>query len=243
MQAIRSLSSRAIRKASAPFVPRRSRLPFSYWLHLLAGSYENELRFLHRIVRGGEVAIDVGANEGLYSYNMSKLFSRVYSFEINADLTKNLAAYNPGNIEIINQGLSSREGSAVLYIPLLKGQALTGWASLTPNNCPDTREHLEKQVSVCPLDKFDIERVALIKIDVEGHEADVLEGAVKTLRRNRPVIIVEIKSRNLDRVCSFFAGLKYERRELQSLIAVNGSEENYIFVPAENTLSQSTRVD
>jgi FkbM family methyltransferase len=197
--------------------------------------YENELRFLHRIVAGGEVAVDAGANEGLYSYSMSKRFSRVYSFEVNPDLTKNLAAYNPGNIEIINQGLSSREGSAVLYIPLLKGQLLTGWASLTPDNCPDTREHLEKQVSVCTLDKFGLERVALVKVDVEGHEADVLEGAVETLRRNRPVVIVEIKPCNLDRVFSFLAGVGYEPVELQKFIGVAGSEQNYIFVPGGET--------
>lgn len=234
MQAIKRLSSRVIRKASSPFIPGRSKLPFRYWLSLFEDSCEKELRFLHQIIRETEVAIDVGANEGLFSYKMSKRFSKVYSFEINDELTKNLAAYNPGNVEIINKGLSSREGNAVLYIPVLKGLPLTGWASLSPGNCPDTQEHIEKQVSICPLDKFGIQPVSFIKIDVEGHELEVLKGAANTFTNNRPIVLIEIKPHNIDEVSLFFSQLEYERRRLQDFIGVIGSEENYIFVPREN---------
>lgn len=230
-QSIKQLAFRAARKASSLLLPRSRKLPFDYWLNMLEGSLENELRFLHRIVGGGDVAIDVGANQGLFSYNLSKRFSRVYAFEINADVTKDLAAYNPGNIEIITEGLSSQEGEAVLYIPVVKGQLLTGWASLTPNNCPDTREHAVKHARICPLDKFDIEHVAFIKIDVEGHEIEVLRGGANTLRRSRPIVLVEIKTHNLDEAFSFFADMEYEQRELESFVKATGAEENYIFVP------------
>src|SRR5438045_5127089 len=136
---IKRLTFRVIRKASSPIIPGRSKLPFSYWLHMAEGSIENELRFLRYIVPTGQVAIDVGACEGLYSYEMSRRFSKVYAFEINPGVIEDLVAFNPGNIEIINKGLSSQEGVATLYIPLLNGHALNGWASLTPNNSPDTR--------------------------------------------------------------------------------------------------------
>jgi FkbM family methyltransferase len=201
---------------------------------MFEGTCEKELRYLDSIIAEAEVAIDVGANEGLFSYKMSKRFSKVYSFEINDSLTKNLAAYNPGNIEIINKGLSSREGSAILYIPRSNGLNLTGWASLTPGNCPDSHEYTEKYVTICPLDSFDIHPVSFIKIDVEGHELEVLKGGFNTLVHNRPIVLIEIKPPNIDEAFSFFAQLQYERKKLQDFVPVIGSEENYIFVPREN---------
>ena len=70
----------------------------------------------------------------LFSFNMSKRFSKVYSFEIiNDELTKKPCPYNPGNIEsLTGENLSSEERNAVLYIPVRDGFPLTGWASLTP---------------------------------------------------------------------------------------------------------------
>lgn len=232
-QSVSKLAFRIVRRTSPLLIPRRCKLPFDYWVHRLEGSLPNELRFLHRIVRGGDVAIDVGSNQGLFSYNLSKRFSQVYSFEINADLTTDLKAYNPGNIKVMNLGLSSREGAAILYIPVLNGRQLYGWASLTRNNCPDTREHTVKHAQVCCLDKFNIKRVAFIKIDVEGHEIEVLKGAANTLRCSRPVVLLEIKPHNVDEAFSFFAGIGYEQRDLKSFIRVMGETENYVFVPRE----------
>jgi hypothetical protein len=115
---LRSLTSRVIRKAIFRLIPTKMKLPFYYWLHRLEGSYKNELKYLRQICKGGRIAIDVGANEGLFSYVMSKYFLKVYAFEVNDDLTKYLDAYNPGNLEVINQGLSSKSGNATLYIPV-----------------------------------------------------------------------------------------------------------------------------
>jgi FkbM family methyltransferase len=228
-----NVAAKLARTVVLPATPRRLRLPARYWLHHLEGSCEDELRYLPRLGCRGQVAIDVGANEGLYSYRLSKLFSKVYAFEINDELTGELAAYNPGNIEIIHVGLSSRQGSALLYVPVVNGLALTGWASLAPGNCPDTREHLEKTVTLCPLDTYKLRDVSFIKIDVEGHEPEVLKGASQTLATNRPLVLLEVKRRNMDEVCSFFAGLGYRKRKLQDLVGREGSEENSFFVPEE----------
>ncbi len=220
-----------MRKIISLIIPARKKLPFYYWLRLLEDSCENELRHLHRITAQGETAIDVGANQGLYSYNMSKRFRKVYSFEINDELTGDLIAYNPGNIEIINKGLSSQNSDAILYIPVLNGIPLTGWAGLTPGLCPDTQEHIEKHVSIITLDSINTESVSLIKIDVEGHEVEVLKGALQTLKCNRPVVIIEIQQQNIDEVNALFDELNYQQNKLQDLIGVVGSRSNYIYVP------------
>lgn len=231
MKKFKHLVLRIARKAVDPLLPARRRLPFRYWYEMNNGSSENELRFLDRIVGERHTAIDVGANVGLFSYKMSKLFGKVYAFEINESLTKDLAAYNPGNIEILHEGLSSREGGATLYIPVLDGVPLVGWASLQPGNCPDTQDHQEKPVHIVPLDTFEIDPVSFLKIDVEGHEREVLEGARRTLERNRPVVLVEVKPQNLGDVTRFFEARNYRKKKLKDLIGIAGSEENYLFVP------------
>jgi FkbM family methyltransferase len=230
MKLLRNLGIRATRKLISPLIPARKKLPFYYWLHLL-DSCEPELRHLHRICSNGEIAIDIGANQGFFSYNMSKRFKQVYAFEINNDLTKNLADYNPGNIHLIHKGLSSQDSEATLYIPVLNGTPLTGWASLAPGNCPDTQEHLEKQVSITTLDSFCIDSVSLMKLDVEGHEIEVIKGAYQTLKNNRPIIVIEIKQQNLSEVFALFDKLNYQRNKLEDLVGITGTQENYIFIP------------
>jgi len=183
------------------------------------------------VIPKGETAIDVGANSGMYSYKLSKQFKKVFAFEINDDLTEEITAYNPGNIEVIKQGLSSKVDRAVLYIPVLEGRSLTGWASLQPGNCPDTQEHIEKPVEICPLDTFQFQSVSFIKIDVEGHEIEVLKGACETIKIHRPHLMIEIKEENLEWVTKFFGTLRYRMCQLQDLINVSGSKENYFFIP------------
>src|SRR6185437_12692739 len=109
-----SFFARALRKFVYPVVPRRQRLRFLYWLNSFEGLEEPELRMLPALISRRDVAIDVGANVGFYAFRMSALFAKVYAFEINDDLTHDLAAFNPGNIEIVRVGLSSESGQAVL---------------------------------------------------------------------------------------------------------------------------------
>jgi FkbM family methyltransferase len=233
MAQLLKLASKVIRRGVVPLVPRKYRLPIRYAVHIGEGGYENELKYLDRIVPCGGVAVDVGANMGLFSYRLSKLFHRVHAFEINDDLVKDLDAYNPGNIEIVAKGLSSSEGVATLYIPIVNGRMLDGWASLTVGNCPEAEIHETKTVTLTTLDRFGLRDVAFVKIDVEGHEVEVLKGGMETFSRDRPVVLVEIKTKNLNEVTRFFDELGYVRYQLEDLIDVRGSRENYIFRPAE----------
>jgi FkbM family methyltransferase len=222
-----------LRKGVLNRLSPKKRLPFYFWLCGFEGFLEIELVHLSAFAKGKGAAVDIGANQGLYSYKMSKIFPKVYSFEINDTLMEKLIAYNPGNIEIINKGISSQSGNAVLYIPVLKGQPLYGWASLSPNNCPDTQEHIEKPVDICPLDTFQLDNVSFIKIDVEGHEVEVLKGAVQTLKQCRPTVLIEIKEENLSEVRRLFANVGYQQQSLKDLLGISGSEQNYIFVPMD----------
>lgn len=228
----------AARNAIVPFykrIPARYKLPLAFRYSLLSGNCENELRFLGRIVQevpSRKVAIDVGANKGLFAFNLSRRFHTVYAFEINDDLTGDLAALNSTRIHILHEGLSSRRREATFYIPVLDGVALTGYGSLAPGNCPETDQHIEKTVRIRPLDDLAIADVGFIKIDVEGHEIEVLKGATATITKNRPVVLIEVKDENLEEVSAFFAHLNYQRKKLHDLMNAQSSEENFIFLPA-----------
>jgi FkbM family methyltransferase len=224
---------RAGRKLIYPVVPRRSRLPVTYWLNLVGGFIEPELRHLEAFCPRRDVAVDVGVHIGLFSYRLARMFRKVYAFEINDELLADLRAYNPGNIEIVGTGLSSSEGEATFYIPVEKNFPLTGWGSLAPNNYPQADAHLTKVVRVRSLDSYSLQDVSFIKIDVEGHEVDVLRGALNTISTNQPVVLVEVKEHNRDSISSLFRDLSCTEKSLERICGTAGSAENHIFLPRE----------
>jgi len=57
--------------------------------------------------------------------------------------------------------------------------------------------HVVVEVDVRTLDEYDLRNVCFIKIDVEGHELEVLKGGVRTIDRERPTLLVEIEQRHL----------------------------------------------
>lgn len=208
-------------------------LPFNYWLWRMSGTCEPELLHLSEFCGSTGTAIDIGASIGLFTYPLSKLFQRVYAFEINDEITQWIGRYNPGNIELIHCGLSSAAGTARFYIPVAHGMRLVGWGSLNRDNLPGTKEFLERDVKVAPLDDFGITGIGFIKIDVEGHELEVLKGAAATIAQSRPIVLVELKSTHIESADSWFLGLDYRRFRLEDLLKVQGHPANYIYVPVE----------
>ncbi len=231
MPSLRNLVARAVNRGCGPVVPARNRLAFNY-LVARVGGCEPELIAIDRLGPNRGVAIDAGANEGLFTYRLARLYERVHAFEINPTLANRLSALAPRNVTVHPIGLSSRSGTATLFTPFFHGRPLTGWASLDPDNCPSSEHILQTEVSVRPLDTLEFDNVTFLKADVEGHELDLLTGARETIRRNRPVVLLEVKAKNVGAVNAFFSGLGYSERALKSLAGIAGTEENHIFVPA-----------
>jgi FkbM family methyltransferase len=223
----------ACRRALFRALPPGSRLPFEYWLSRFRGSIEPELRYLHLFAPHQGCAVDVGAHGGHYAYRLSQLARSVVAFEINPELLVDLEAYNPGNLRIVPVGLSSIKAELPLFIPIRDDRPLTGWASLNPANLPGASSYQTKLSRVTTLDSFDLDHVTFVKIDVEGHELEVLRGAETTLAKWRPMLLVEVKSGNSAAVDEFLTNRGYLRRNLQDLIGVRGSPENSIFIAAE----------
>ena len=223
---------RVVHRGIIPLSPPRWRLPLFYFAHTRLNPIEPEASRLAKFVPAGGVAIDAGANAGLYSYGLSRFCKRVHAFEINPAHCRMLHDFAAPNVEIHGVGLSNTSEEKKLFIPIhSSGLALDGWASLEPGNCPGISEHMEMPVRVSPLDEFNFLECVFLKIDVEGHELQVLEGAIKTLRRTRPLILVEVRDVNFPAVEQFLEKLSYRRTDIVDYINCPGTPGTYFYTP------------
>ncbi len=158
--------------------------------------FENEWCYLSRLGPNRGLAIDIGANRGFYSLKLAELYERVIAFEPNLEISVELAALNNRKIELHSKALSSERGIGVLHIPRTNREELDGWASFEPVPCPDIVGRRSFNVQKHRLDDFMLRNVGFIKIDVEGHELEVLKGSLDTLANSDPGILIEIRSAN-----------------------------------------------
>lgn len=238
LESVRKLVRVAVLRPVRRLLPGRYQLAGELLLDRLMSRVEPELLLLDRITGGGGgVALDIGANQGYYSYVLSRWFGKVVAFEPNPAVVTRLLRYGAPNVEVHNVALSSSAGELELFVPIVNGVEQHGWASFNPGNLPGAAELRVMKVPVRPLDSFGLAGVSFVKIDVEGHEPAVLEGAVETFRGSRPVVLIEVKEDNRETVFRFFRELGYEPHRLVGGRVVPLAEsggaggENYIFKP------------
>lgn len=171
------------------------------WFRLLRHHWSKdrpEMQFLaDRRFEGGSV-LDVGAHRGESTYWMHNHFgkdTRVVAFEPQPELAEYLGEFKElfhlDRMEVAPIGLSSHQGSLRMHRP--KRQ----WDSATVDEYCFDHDGMETfDVPVTTIDEFLDERpelrpVRFIKCDVETHEAEVLAGAKRTLREDRPEILLE----------------------------------------------------
>jgi FkbM family methyltransferase len=101
---------------------------------------------------------------------------------------------NPA-IEVHACALGDAAGHFTLYVPHLDGRPVFSRASLHQDANPGF-ENRAITVQVRRLDEFEFQNVSVLKIDVEGHERSVLDGALDTIKRSKPVLVIEIEERH-----------------------------------------------
>ena len=186
----------------------RSVLMWREALHFLKYG-EVELGLVEHLCRPDSASIDVGANEGGYVHWMRRYSQHVYAFEPVPWLADMLASKFPRGVTVENMALSSVHGRATLEIPLTAGGMITGLSTLNAAGLASYPERLRIEVTVAPLDDICSGEIGFIKIDVEGHEQAVLDGARKTMARCHPRLLVEIEARGVDDVARTLARLDY----------------------------------
>ena len=214
-----------------------------------AGTYETPLpiMLMATVLRTQGVFLDVGANNGLYSILAAKTRPGVgvIAFEPYAPardiLLANLALNGlDANVAVHDTALSDSAGEATLHLPDSSHGLLETSASLEPGFQLAARTVAVRKARLddLPLD----ERIAVMKIDVEGHEAAVLRGAARRLEQDRPIVFAEMLDRAESQfpfMTALFTRLDYLMFRLRADCAIRTDEIrfdplawNYAFVPA-----------
>lgn len=182
------------------------RLPDGVKLHLRSYKRtERELDIICSVVQPKSLVVDIGANKGAYTYKLARCVGsggRVVAIEPVTELADSLmrAVHQlrlPVDVHVCC--LSDFNGTARLNIPIEGGEKQYGIASLEHRQA-NALEY--REVSVQTLDDLLRDRdrpVAFIKCDVEGHELAVFTGANQVLSKDRPILLVEIEQRHIDK--------------------------------------------
>jgi len=166
------------------------------WQLWAFGRYEPHLSELFgRLVKPGDRCIDVGANVGVHTVRLARLAGpggEVIAVEPDPDVIRrarrNVALNGLGNVRLVHAAASERAGTMSLYRP---GPQDTNRARASLHH----HSYLTGESTTVPVVSVDDlcadAPVALIKIDVEGHEAAVLRGAADTIARHAPSLVFE----------------------------------------------------
>jgi FkbM family methyltransferase len=164
---------------------------------------EPELACLADWAPRGGTALDVGVWYGPWTARLGRLADRVVSIEPNPELARLLRASFPA-VQVIEAAASDQPGPARLWLPA-GGRGAEGMASL------EHRSEWSVEVSRVTIDSLQLTGVRFIKMDIEGHEAAALRGAEHTIRRDSPVLLLELETRHqrIEDVVGLLAGWGY----------------------------------
>ena len=126
-------------------------------------------------------AIDIGCRDGEFTRYLSRTFDKIYCFD-----------YRKRNQFCMNVDVRNNK---IFHFACPLGAEQTKEKASGRGNFRATKldpkwRHY-KPVQIYPLDFFHIKKVSLIKIDVDGMEEEVIKGAMKTIKKSKPVIIIE----------------------------------------------------
>jgi FkbM family methyltransferase len=218
------------------------------------GFEEAEMRFVKRLVRPGMTVLDIGAHHGLYTLLAAKLVGsrgKVIAFEPSPReylrLAKHVRVNRCKNVEMESCAVGNETGEADLYLV----EGFRDWGnSLRPPVVPESTRTVR-----VPVRKVDdvlaargIEHVDFIKVDAEGAELGILQGAMRLLQTApEPVILAEVEdictrqwgypARQLIQLLARGNYRWYALKEAGGLLPASADEEsydaNFVAIPAE----------
>ncbi len=170
---------------------------------------EAEFSVIKNIVKEGDYVIDVGANFGFYTQYLSKLVGNnghVHSIEpislTYEILLNNVTKLNLNNVTVYNCAISEKNGIATMEIPKFNSGDDNFYEARIANRENGINSLRHFSVNLRTLDSLFINddiRIAFIKIDVEGHELNVINGALKLIKNYKPALFIEVASDPDDR--------------------------------------------
>jgi FkbM family methyltransferase len=170
------------------------------------GAYEpNELAFLAGVLRPDSTIIDVGAGQGLSAVLASSVVhaGSVVAIEPSgreADrLRRNLALNDARDVVVVEQALGEKPGTATMHVadPRHAGQNTVGEADAAGSTAGEPGVAVTLTSLDCLVQELGLARVDVMKVDVGGGEAAVVQGAGDVLRDRRPIVLLAVRESSL----------------------------------------------
>ncbi len=174
---------------------------------------EAEVRLFDQLLRPGDAVVEVGANIGSHTVPLSRAVGPsgvVHAFEpqrlVHQILNANLALNDCFNVFTHRKAAGTTAGQVEIcsippYHPLNYGNIVIGM----DYGGDSTME----SVPLITIDSLDLPRLDLLKVDAEGMDLQVLEGAAATIQAHRPAIFTEVTPANASAMSNFFAAHGY----------------------------------
>jgi FkbM family methyltransferase len=201
--------------------------------------HKTHARFIERWVGPSDVVWDIGANMGLFALPAALKANRVYAFEPDVEAAHYLlrsltlgANRKRNNLSVVCLAISDNDGIAELEISkysraMNKLRGVGYWNTI----------EVEALRSV---PKFKIDTLLrmlrppdVIKIDVEGAEMKVLDGAKHTIDSYRPKILIEVPETQCDQVAAYFSAQRYLLFDAENEQPIDRPVWDTVAVPTE----------
>lgn len=184
-------------------------LKYNYLYRKITCSFEPEMKHINTFTKSNDIALDIGANIGIYTRYLSKNFKKVESFEPIEKAYEYIEALHLPNLTLHKLALSNKAGRNTINVPIKGGTFRFGNSSIE-NFIYDKYENIHKlSINSELLDSYNYKKIDFIKIDVEGHELNVLKGGEKTIRKLKPTLLIEIEQRHLPANLSIYDVFHY----------------------------------
>ena len=250
------MSVETLASETGPELTFRQRLTWAAHLYkAVAYQYHKDLGAkLGPLIARDAVIVDVGAHSGQHS----KLFARmapdghVYAFEPGAYarsiLTRAVRRFS--NVTVVPFGMSDKATTETLHVPLKRSGTMGfGLSHIGADN--DGRATATETIHLTTLDIFaeqqKLNRLDFVKVDIEGWEAHFLKGALGTVKRLRPIVLIEVVEHVLARAGAKPADIFDAMAPLNYVAFENSEHDGYVmrrvegfrhsmdimFVPAE----------
>lgn len=205
--------------------------------------YESTFRAFCHLLPNRGLVLDIGANLGVMSAYLAQKNSswKIIAIEpipLHVTVIKRFFRYKKiMNIDIVKKAISDKDGWAEMKVPLEEGMLQHGLASL---EIQKEREGELHQVPAITLDQlmkqYPDEILIGLKIDVENHEWEVLQGGIQTIQKYQPLIMAELwNDRKKEQCLHLLTSLGYRVMyvNMQGLLVSYQGEDvvDYIFMP------------
>ena len=228
-----------LRAAARDLLPARLLHAYRVTRHVALWPAEPEMVAAQEFLSKEKVAIDVGANFGLFTSVLARHSLKVFAFEPNPACALYLDKVMPANCAVHAEAVSDQCGFSALHVPVGNGVSMEALGTIAANNRFEsesrTTDVRTQRVATTTLDACLArlgpgEPIGFVNIDAEGHEFAVLRGAEGLLAGHKPVLLAELEFRHGTPVEAVFAWLRarnYSPRAVKdghSLISIDLAE-------------------